>query len=219
MKPDSFDRMMRSVFPGNEVITQLFGGAEPRAKHALPWRDLVTLRFELQKVERELADKLENEKRDPTPDEAGAWDHVSHTIDLLKAEMNFRDMLGERGPRSVTAGRTAPAGSAERRGNPRRRSPGSEEGFVDDDGKRIRVYRSNERISRPAFGPADEPRLGVGDIAFRVLFGRWPTAEADGAARAMNVGTGAEGGFLVPSPLSLSVIDAGPVGKTEIGRL
>jgi hypothetical protein len=81
-------------------------------------------------------------------------------------------------------------------------------GRVDTDtGKRIRVYRSNERLSRPAFG-LDEPRLlNAGHLAFRALRGHWANEEVDREARAMSIGVDASGGFMVPHPLSLSIID------------
>lgn len=74
-------------------------------------------------------------------------------------------------------------------------------------GQMVPVLRSDQRlVDVLGEGPRESP-LNVGEIAFRAIHGRWSGAEIQNEARAMSVGVDGDGGFMVPTPLSMEVID------------
>ena len=199
LQSDKDMRAVRAVFPDEETIKRVFAeNAEPVAK--MTWRNLADTRHALVACNRTLLAKIEAESdAAKVKGLEEAFDAIDAAVQAHQREMNWRDEIGNRGPRDPQSGRGMP-GSSEDRGS----------GFRDNNtGAWVRSYRSNERLSDGAEFRGERQRIMTGgDVMFRVLRGRWPNAEVDDEARAMSIGTNADGGYFVPSPLSTMIIDA-----------
>ena len=82
------------------------------------------------------------------------------------------------------------------------------EGFVETEtGKFIPLLRHDERLVKAERGVRRGGEIHAGHVMYRALHGRWQNARVENEAREMSIGTDADGGFMVPQPLSLEVLD------------
>jgi HK97 family phage major capsid protein len=156
---------------------------ELRQRRADTWAEMQAIAAALDEraltqQERDRWDALEKELKD-----------LSGSIDIAERQPELRDRFGKNGPTPVDMTR-AQTGPREWRSS---------------DGRVVPVLGPEHRIASLAGGSEVGAELTLSRYVRGVVTGDWKGVDPE--ARAMAVGTGAAGGFLVPTPLSSRVID------------
>lgn len=181
-----------------------------RALSAYSWEDLHQERAAVRRAgdriaahTRDLLSKDTTESRAEYDALEPAYDYLTAIGSNLSTEIDKRMASGNKGPRNRSGRLVVNAtngGQSEAADNVL---------FRDKDGKIVRAYSSNERLSDHC-AAGDRPyggRLNAGHVLYRAVTGRWADREVAEEARALSIGTPSAGGYLVPEPLSTGLID------------
>lgn len=164
--------------------------------------EMLQKRAALIKELRAMIDKAEAEKRDLTPEEEKTYQEKIAEIDSLTNQINEeeRDYGLEPLPTSSEASLAEMEQDLEKsRGVIAKPIPGD---FFRRDDAKVKVLRSNEKLSDLVMSTEN---LSLGRFVRGIVTGDWTGAQAE--LRALNESTLAQGGYLVPTPLSTRIID------------
>lgn len=185
-------------------------------------RELRTKRANLNTKARSILDRADSESRGLTTAEQSEFDRLITECEALGKRIEAEERMEEyaaidarsaaENAREVDARRPPGHGFDDDESRNRERAvPRGTFVFEDAQGRNVRSLMPHESFAA-AFG--DRPKLPDGIKTEELSLGRmvrghitgdWSRAQAE--QRAMSVGTGSEGGFMVPEPLSAIVID------------
>lgn len=166
-------------------------------------RELRDAHAKLLKQMRALHEKAEREDRAFTAEEQREWDRLDAETDTLAQRIDRAarmDSLDSVDPET----RRRTSGIIDSGGEDR--DAGRESGWVDREGKEVRVFRPGQSVRaslRDTYDPQEWRGLTFGGFLRSLVSG----PQNDVERRALALSAGASGGFTVPTPLALEAID------------
>ncbi len=196
-----FEQALRRAVPGsgNEVLQRVLRGGDKPTNRST-WRELCDRVADLRTLHSQI---LRTKESDLTDAHVEALGLIDEAIIGCTREQDLRSERGDRGPRNLRSGREGTGERSNAKG-PRWRDART--------GQEVRVYAPGESLARDLEAQhRDElpgPRiLTVGDLVARHITGRWASDDHAAEARAMSVGSLADGGYAVPTLYASEFID------------